>query len=162
MTREQFIAEISTLQEPLRRFLLGMCHGDAFMADDIAQETLLKAYLHYGSFQGRSSFSTWLLRIGYNCFCNHIGKKILDTESITEKENLIPSEDDFDKDSSELYVAIDGLPASEKATVLLFYMEDHSTKEIAEILGMPSVTVRSHLHRARRHLKKILEHYGER
>ena len=162
MTREQFIAEIATLQEPLRRFLLGMCHGDVFTADDIAQETLLKAYLHYGTFQGRSSFSTWLLRIGYNCFCNHIGKKILDTESITEKEKLIPSEDDFDKDSSALYVAIDGLPASEKAAVLLFYMEDYSTKEISEILGMPSVTVRSHLHRARRHLKKILEHYGER
>ena len=162
MTREQFIAEISILQEPLRRFLLGMCHGDVFTADDIAQETLLKAYLHYGTFQGRSSFSTWLFRIGYNCFCNHIGKKILDTESITEKEKLIPSEDDFDKDSSALYVAIDGLPASEKAVVLLFYMEDYSTKEISEILGMPSVTVRSHLHRARRHLKKILEHYGER
>ena len=162
MTREQFIAEISILQEPLRRFLLGMCHGDVFTADDIAQETLLKAYLHYGTFQGRSSFSTWLFRIGYNCFCNHIGKKILDTESITEKENLIPSEDVYGKDNSELYAAIDGLPASEKAAVLLFYMEDYSTKEIAEILGMPSVTVRSHLHRARRHLKKILEHYDER
>ena len=162
MTREQFIAEISTLQEPLRRFLLGMCHGDVFTADDIAQETLLKAYLHYGTFQRRSSFSTWLLRIGYNCFCNHIGKKILATESITEKENLIPSEDEYGKDNSALYAAIDGLPASEKAAVLLFYMEDYSTKEIAEILGMPSVTVRSHLHRARRHLKKILEHYGER
>lgn len=162
MTREQFIAEISTLQEPLRRFLLGMCHGDAFTADDIAQETLLKAYLHYGTFQGRSSFSTWLLRIGYSCFCNYIGKRILETESITEKENLIPSEDDFEKDCNTLYAAIDGLPASEKATVLLFYMEDYSTREISEILGMPSVTVRSHLHRARRHLKKILEHYGER
>jgi len=162
MTREQFIAEISTLQEPLRRFLLGMCHGDAFTADDIAQETLLKAYLHYGTFQGRSSFSTWLLRIGYSCFCNHIGKKILDTESITEKENQIPSEDNHEKDSGALYAAIDELPASEKAAVLLFYMEDYSTKEISEILGMPSVTVRSHLHRARRHLKKILEHYGER
>ena len=162
MTREQFIAEISTLQEPLRRFLLGMCHGDAFTADDIAQETLLKAYLHYGTFQGRSSFSTWLLRIGYSCFCNYVGKRILETESITEKENLIPSEDDFDKDSSALYAAIDGLPASEKAAVLLFYMEDYSTKEIAEILGMPSVTVRSHLHRARRHLKIILEHNDER
>ena len=162
MTREQFIAEISTLQEPLRRFLLGMCHGDAFTADDIAQETLLKAYLHYGTFQGRSSFSTWLIRIGYNCFCNHIGKRILDTEPITEKENQIPSEDDPSKDCSALYTAIDGLSASEKASVLLFYMEDYSTKEISEILCMPSVTVRSHLHRARRHLKKKLEHYGER
>ena len=162
MTREQFIAEITTLQEPLRRFLLGMCHGDIFMADDIAQDTLLKAYLHYGSFQGRSSFRTWLFRIGYNCFCNQIGKKILETESITEKQNLIPSEEDPGNDSNALYAAIDGLSASEKATVLLFYMEDYSTKEISEILGMHSVTVRSHLHRARWHLKKILEQNGER
>ena len=53
MTREQFIAEIYTLQEPLRMFLLGMCHVDDSTADDIAQETLLKAYLHHDSFQGR-------------------------------------------------------------------------------------------------------------
>ena len=162
MTREQFIAEISTLQEPLRRFLLGMCHGDVFTADDIAQDTLLKAYLHYDTFQGRSSFSTWIFRIGYGCFCDHIGKRILDTESITEKENRIPSEDEHEKDHNELYAAINGLTASEKAAVLLFYIEDYSTKEISEILAMPSVTVRSHLHRARRHLKKILEQNGER
>ena len=162
MTREQFIAEISTLQEPLRRFLLGMCHGDVFTADDIAQDTLLKAYLHYDTFQGRSSFCTWIFRIGYGCFCDHIGKRILDTESITEKENRIPSEDEHEKDYNELYAAINGLTASEKAAVLLFYIEDYSTKEISEILAMPSVTVRSHLHRARRHLKKILEQNGER
>lgn len=162
MTREQFIAEISTLQEPLRRFLLGMCHGDAFLADDIAQDTLLKAYLHYNTFQGRSSFSTWIFRIGYGCFCDHVGKRILETESISEKENHIPSEDDHEKDYNGLYAAINGLTASEKATVLLFYIEDYSTKEISEILTMSSVTVRSHLHRARKHLKKILEKNGER
>ena len=164
MTREQFIAEIASLQEPLRRFLLGMCHGDAFTSDDIAQETLLKAYLHYDTFQGRSSFSTWLFSIGYRCFCDNIGKKILDTLPLSEKENLIPSVDEGGnrEDYNELYSAIDGLTASEKATVLLFYIEDYSTKEIAEILGMPSVTVRSHLHRARRHLKKILQENYER
>ena len=139
MTREQFIAEIYT-----------------------SQETLLKAYLHYDTFQGRSSFSTWLFRIGYGCFCDHIGKRILDTESITERENRIPADDDSGKDYNELYAAIDGLTSSEKATVLLFYIEDYSTKEIADILGMASVTVRSHLHRARRHLKRMLEQNGER
>lgn len=162
MTREQFIAEISTLQEPLRRFLLGMCHGDAFVADDIAQDTLLKAYLHYDTFQGRSSVSTWIFRIGYSCFCNHVGRKIIDTESITEKEHRIPADEYSEKDYNGLYAAIDVLSASEKAVVLLFYIEDYSTKEISDILGMPSVTVRSHLHRARRHLKIILERNGER
>lgn len=161
MTREQFIAEISILQEPLRRFLLGMCRGNAFMADDIAQETLLKAYVHYDTFRGRSSFSTWLMRIGYNCFCDYIGNQILDTATITEEERQIPSDDGLDVDTGALYAAINGLSATEKAAVLLFYMEDYSTKEISDILGMPSVTVRSHLHRARRHLKKILEQNDE-
>lgn len=63
MTREQFIQEISREQEPLRRFLCLLCEGDSFRADDLAQEALLKAYLSFERFEGRSKFSTWLFRI---------------------------------------------------------------------------------------------------
>ena len=129
MTREQFIAEIYTLQEPLRRFLLGMCHGDVFTADDIAQETLLKAYLHYGTFQGRSTFSTWLFRIGYGCFCDHIGKRILDTESITERENSIPADDEYGKDYTvQKGYSLDASNRSiDTARFIVFYGSDGTT-----------------------------------
>ena len=57
----------------------------------------------------------------------------------------------------QLYMAIDRLPVKEKAVVLLFYMEEKSIKEIVDITGMTSVTVRSHLFRARAHLRSFLD-----
>ena len=72
MTKEQFIELIVAEQESLRRFLRGLCAGDGFLADDIAQEALLKAYLSFERFQGRSRFSTWLFRIAYNCWYDHL------------------------------------------------------------------------------------------
>ena len=57
----------------------------------------------------------------------------------------------------QLYMAIDSLSDREKTVVLLFYMEDKSIKEITDITGMTSVTVRSHLFRARAHLRAFLK-----
>ena len=68
MTKEQFIELITKEQESLRRFLRGLCSGDGFLADDLAQEALLKAYLSFERFEGRSRFSTWLFRIAFNCW----------------------------------------------------------------------------------------------
>ena len=70
--KAQFIEMVSREQESLRRFLCVLCRGDAFRADDIAQEALLKAYLSFGKFEGRAKFSTWLFRIAYNCFYDNI------------------------------------------------------------------------------------------
>ena len=67
MTQERFISLVRTEQEPLRRFLLALCGGDAALADDIAQDALVRAYVASGSFLGLSKFSTWLFRIAYNC-----------------------------------------------------------------------------------------------
>ena len=61
-------------------------------------------------------------------------------------------------------MAIGGLPEAERTVVLLFYMEDKSIKEIEAIMDMPSGTVRSHLSRARAHLRDYLKNgvYGDR
>ena len=72
MTQERFIAEVRQQQEPLRRFLLALCAGNGALADDIAQDALVRAYVASGSFLGLSKFSTWLFRIAYNCYMkNH-------------------------------------------------------------------------------------------
>lgn len=162
MTKEQFIDLVSKEQESLRRFLCMLCRGDSAVADDIAQEALLKAYLSCTSFEGRSKFSTWLFRIAYNCFYDERKRHHSCTELLSSDElwTLPPVFSDFDADASfrnqRLYMAIDSLPEKERAVVLLFYMEDKSVKEIASITGMPPVTVRSHLFRARKHLKTSL------
>ena len=163
MNKEQFIELITQEQESLRRFLCGLCSGDRFRADDLAQEALLKAYLSFERFEGRSRFSTWLFRIAFHCWYDaqkNAGKESewlsLEDSPPGERENLDP-EQDARYEYQHLYMAIRGLPLQEQMVILLFYMEEKSIKEIEIITGMPSGTVRSHLSRGRRHLKEYLE-----
>lgn len=167
MTRQQFIDRITVEQEPLRRFLRGLCGGDGFRADDIAQEALLKAYLSFEQFEGRSRFSTWLFKIAWNCWYDHIksaGKEYgwlsTDEPETSRKAAEVPATPSLAESRHEyepLYMAIRGLNPSERAVLLLFYMEGMTIKEIETIMGMPAGTVCSHLYRARVHLKKRLK-----
>ena len=163
MTKQQFIEAVSAEQESLRRFLRGLCAGDGFLADDLAQEALLKAYLSFERFEGHSRFATWLFRIAYNCYYDHIRKsgKEEGWQSLEDgpKEAVnVEDEPSMDRkyEHQQLYMAIRQLAAHEQAVILLFYMEEKSIKDIMDIMGMPSGTVRSCLSRGRQHLKQYL------
>lgn len=160
MTKQQFIELAAAEQESLRRFLRGLCGGDGFRADDITQEALLKAYLSFERFQGRSRFSTWLFRIAYNCWYDQL-QYYPDNESVDLQEVRKVEDEGSTADKKyeyqQLYAAIGSLTRQEQAVILLFYMEEKSVKEIEVITGMPSGTIRSHLSRARGHLKQYLE-----
>lgn len=68
MTRNQFVNQVNQEQAHLRRFLMALCCGDRTEADDIAQETLIKAYLRCEQYDERGQFSAWLLKIAYHIF----------------------------------------------------------------------------------------------
>ena len=159
MTQEQFIDFVRSEQEPLRRFLLALCNGDADLADDIAQDALVRAYVSSGSFLGRSKFKTWLFRIAYNCYIDHRRKVSpikVDPES-REAMNLTSGDSaDSRFKYQQLYQALDKIPEKEKAAIVLHYFEDKSIKEIAAILDMPSGTVKYNLSVGRNHLKDYL------
>ena len=160
MTSEQFIDLVRTEQEPLRRFLLALCSGDSALADDIAQEALIRAYVSSGSFLGRSKFKTWLFRIAYNCFIDHFRKKTPQRVEATGSEALnLPSGDSSDSGFryQQLYQALDRIPEKEKTAIVLFYFEDRSIKEIAVIMDMPAGTVKYHLSMGRNHLREYIE-----
>jgi len=152
MTREEFIRAVSDTQEPLRRFLLVLCDGDAFTADDLAQDACIKAWLALDGFRGDSRFSTWLFKIAYNSWCNRkYSSSGLDEKAAETKASEGLADDSFKY--QELYQAIDGLSPKEKTAILLFYMEDRSIKDISEIMNMPQGTVKSLLSRGRANLR---------
>lgn len=165
MTKEQFIEMIALEQESLRRFLRGLCSGDGFRADDLVQEALLKAYLSFERFEGRSRFSTWLFRIAFNCWYDSQKKAGKESEWLSLEDrppegfptDATESEIDRSHEYQQLHLAIGNLPLQEQTVILLYYMEEKSIKEIEIITGMPSGTVRSHLSRGRRHLKEYLD-----
>ena len=155
MTQDRFISLVREQQEPLRRFLLALCNGDSALADDIAQDALVRAYVASGSFLGLSKFSTWLFRIAYNCYIDHCRKAHADEVPVEEAANLQSTDaSDSAFRYQQLYQAMKTLPEKEKAAISLFYFEDLSIKEIAGIMNMPSGTVKYHLSMGRNHLKQ--------
>lgn len=159
MSPGQFISQIRDVQEPLRRFLCVLCRGNSSLADDIAQDAFMKAFLAVDSFREDSSLSTWVFRIGFNCFVDRMrkeGKVVL--ESITPADHDIPSDTAADDcfRYEALYSAIDALSDNEKAVVLLFYKEDMPVKDIATITGLSESNVKVALSRGRKHLKDKL------
>ncbi len=156
MTREEFIRHVEATQKSLRRFLVALCCGDSQRADDIAQETYLKAYLSLDNYRGSSAFSSWLYRIGYNVFLNQC-RSVKRFDTYKEAEEFTANER---ADSSfcyeSLYKALNELSPSERVSILLYYMQGYSIKEVAEIEKVSEDAVKKHLSRGRRHLRGLL------
>lgn len=156
MTREQFISYVGDTQEAFRRFLCALCCGDTSLADDVAQEAYIKAYLSCDGFRGDDKFKAWIFRIGYTTFINHrrSEKAFADVDELRDvvSDNAADSQFKY----QELYMALNRLPAKERMSVLLFYMEGYSIKEISDIEGVSQDAVRQHLSRGRSHLRGLL------
>lgn len=156
MNREQFISHTEGVQRELRRFLTALCCGDRQLADDIAQESLIKAYLSCEGFREEAKFSSWIFRIAYNTFLNHRR----DERRTVDYDEAPDTPGDDTADSSfryqELYAALNGLPPKERTALLLHYLEGYSVREISEIVEASEAAVKQHLSRGRNHLREVL------
>ena len=148
-------------------------------AEDLVQETYLKAYRAFGSFQEGTNLKAWLYRILTNTFINSYRsrKRRPEQTEIDDVEDLYlyrrlggleaaaagrsAEEEVIDRfTDDEVKEAIESLPEQFRMAVLLADVEGFSYKEIAEILEIPIGTVMSRLHRGRRALQKSLYEFG--
>lgn len=157
MTRESFMQHIASEQESLRRFLLALCYGNKADADDLAQETLIKAYLSLDKYKEYQRFSSWLMKIAHNTFLDsrrtsHPSDTLATAERLTADRC---SDEGFRY--QELYTALDTLPRKERSSVLLFYMQGYTIKEIGQITNNSESAVKKQLERGRDKLKTIIK-----
>jgi RNA polymerase sigma-70 factor (ECF subfamily) len=144
-------------------------------AEDLVQETYLKAYRGFGSFREGTNLKAWLYRILTNTFINRYRKQQRrpDESSLDDVEDFFlyrrlgglegarssrSAEDELLDvlGESEVREAVESLPEQFRLAVLLADVEGFSYKEIAEILDVPVGTVMSRLHRGRKGLQKRL------
>lgn len=156
MTRSQFARYVESSQLAFRRFLTALCCGDSQLADDIAQEAYLKAYMACDKLEDDSKFNSWLYRIGYNSFISN--RRTARFNVGYDEAYSLPSADFSDEAFryQELHAALERLPNKELTSVLLYYMEGYSVKEITEVTGASQEAVRTHLSRGRNHLRSLL------
>lgn len=157
MSREEFIRQTEAVQGALRRFLTAICSGNTALADDIAQEALVKAYLMADSLRDASKFKPWVYRIAYNSFLNHRRslQPVADYSEASAIHTIDSADDGFKYQA--LYAALDRLGERERTAVLLFYLDGYSIKEIAEITEASQDAVKQQLSRGRTRLREILK-----
>ena len=150
-------------------------------AEDLVQETYLKAYRAFAGFQEGTNLKAWLYKILTNTFINSYRSKKRRPEQteLDEVEDLYlyrrlggleavaanrsAEEEVLDHfTDSDVKAAVEALPEGFRMAVLLADVEGFSYKEIAEILDVPIGTVMSRLHRGRKSLQKTLHELGER
>ena len=161
MDREQFTALVRGEQEQLRRFLLALCCGDGDSADDIAQESLVKAYLSSDNYQDKGQFTAWIYKIAYRTFLDYrrSSRQHLTLEQAGNMSDASMKTDDAFR-YQELYTALNGLPPKERTAILLFYIKGYSIKEISQITDTGEDAVKKQLSRGRNHLRVKIKNYG--
>ena len=139
--------------------------SDASAAEDLVQETLLRAWRAFGQFQSGTNARAWLFRIMFNAFYAH-GRKTRNGPVIVSLEQSGP---EFEPQSQPLLAwtdavsvarALDGLSQEHRAVLLLGVVEGFKCREMAEILALPIGTVMSRLSRARQSLRERLTANG--
>ena len=163
---EQFEA----LAMPLFASLYNLAHWltqDRTEAEDLVQETYLKALKGFGTFQPGTNFRAWIYRILRNTFltsrtglARHVDVPLEDEEGEIE----LPSPSDSPEatllaqaDQQMIASALQRLPVQAREIILLCDVEEMSYREIAETLGVPIGTVMSRLSRARAMMRKLLQ-----
>lgn len=142
---------------------LTLCAGESW-AEDLYQETWLRAYSNFHRYDRTRPFEPWLTGICVNLFRDELRKRrrlpLFDIFSSTEDKdaalNNVPQYQP--EDHSDLHAAIDRLPEKLRTTVILHYFHDLDQQQTAAALGIPLGTVKSRLNQARNQLRKELEH----
>ncbi len=142
----------------LRAFGMSLT-GRSDRADDLVQETLMKAWHHQDSFQAGTNLKAWLYTILRNEFYTQLRKRrreVEDANGAYSSKVASPGEQDGHLDMADLKIALAQLPEDQREAIILVGASGFSYQEAAEISGVAVGTVKSRVSRAREKLGALL------
>lgn len=155
---EQLKAEFIARIPRLRAFAISLC-GNADRAEDLVQETLVKAWGHLGSFVEGSNLGAWLFTILRNTYFSQYRKRryeVSDSDGILVGRLAVTAGQTSHMDLLDLRAALALLPDDQREAIILVGAAGHSCQEAAKIAGCAVGTIKSRVSRARRRLVEIL------
>lgn len=178
LAKPGFVDEALPWLDAVYRFALRLAGGNAPEADDVVQETFLRAYRHWHTYERGTSARAWLFTIARNVFLRSRERQsrspeLLESElgfDVAATNPLDALRDDGAADpehrffasfvDEEVTRAVEQLPTEFREVVVLSDIEGLNYAEIAEIIGAPLGTVKSRLYRGRRLLQRALYEYA--
>ncbi len=151
--RHAFAALVRRHQSAVRAVLRRLCAGDAALADDLSQETFVRAWRGLRGWRGGARFSTWLHRIAVNAWLSQARKApppaVLDPGVQEPADGRVEARRDLER-------AFAFLRPEERIALALAYAQDLTHEEAAEAAGWPVGTLKTHLLRGKEKLRQRL------
>jgi RNA polymerase sigma-70 factor (ECF subfamily) len=130
-------------------------------AEEAAQDSFIKAYHHLAAFNKGSKFSTWLYRIVFNTAVTYKRKRKYNFQNIEDTVIAYAqdAEGSLERDDKQKFLsqAMAKLNDQDRTALSLFYLDEFTLEEIADITGMPANTMKVRIHRARHRLGEELK-----
>ncbi len=129
-------------------------------AEEAAQDAFIRAFHYLKKFNREARFSTWLYRITFNTAISAKRKNRIRLDSIENKMIAYDgaAEESLERNDKQVYIAqaMEKLNEADKLSIQLYYLQEFSLDEVAEIMGQPSNTIKVRVHRARLRLAEEL------
>jgi RNA polymerase sigma-70 factor (ECF subfamily) len=146
-----------------RRRVFALAYGilrDRAAAEDLAQEVFVRLWQALPRYDGRARLSTWIYAITRNAAVSALRARrrsvsMSDAAVLAEVEEVAAAPA-ADLEDARLRRAVDGLPDKQRQAITLYYLDERTVEEVAEMMGMPVNTAKTHLHRARASLRAAL------
>jgi RNA polymerase sigma-70 factor (ECF subfamily) len=133
---------------------------DVEEARDVAQEAFFKAFRSLKTFKPGAKFSTWIFAITYHACCDRLNRrKRYSNDELPERADAGPGPEAQAialDEATRLRHAIDLLPEKYRTVITLYHLQGKQYDEIADVLGLPMGTVKTHLFRAKEQLRRLL------
>jgi RNA polymerase sigma-70 factor (ECF subfamily) len=166
-TRRGEAAAYGELVTRYQQMVFNVCYrmlGERRDAEDLAQESFIRAFRRLDSFDAERPFGPWMRRLATNLCLNHLARKRLQQVELEEERQPLPAKGQPGPESAQLRreqserirAAIADLPPHYRAVIELRHFQELTYVEIAETLDIPLSNVKSHLFRARRALADSL------
>ena len=162
--KEKFAILMERYKAKIFRYGKNFLSNEDNLTDEV-QEVFIRAYQNIRSFDSSQKFSPWIYRVAHNIFINAIKKEKRGPVYLFDFDLLIPhpvyedpqeKEKEFEAMKQLIGKGLEKLNSKYREIIVLYYLEELSYKEVAEILRIPVGTVAIRLKRAKEALKKIL------
>ena len=146
-----------------RRRVFGLAYSilrERTAAEDLAQEVFVKLWQALPRYDGRAKLSTWVYAITRNAAVSALRSRrrsvSMSEEGVLAEVEAIAAAPGAEPGDAGLRRQVDALPEKQRQAVTLYYLDERPVDEVAEMMGMPVNTVKTHLHRARASLAATL------
>jgi RNA polymerase sigma-70 factor (ECF subfamily) len=157
--REAFELLVDRYQDKVFHLALSLMR-DRQLAEDMAQEAFMRIWKGLAGYRGAASLSTWIYAVARNTCLSELKRRASRPRLVMEESALdhaveAPAAGPDSESALDVKVLLDRLPERYRQALTLYYLEERSYQEVADMLGVPTGTVKTFLHRAKKELVEL-------